>query len=65
MEVVVFNDKGVEVFEEKGEMVCKTPFPSMPLFFWGDDGTRYTQVCYSLNHTIQNSVHKQHNNNNK
>ncbi len=27
---------------QKGELICRTPFPSMPLGLWGDDdGTRY------------------------
>ncbi|HEY5887427.1 MAG TPA: acetoacetate--CoA ligase [Acidimicrobiales bacterium] len=31
---------------EKGELICRTPFPSMPLGFWGDDdGSRY-QAAY-------------------
>ncbi len=25
----------------RGELVCSTPFPSMPLHFFGDDGSRY------------------------
>ena len=47
MEVVVLNEKGEETFCEKGELVCKTPFPSMPLFFWGDvNGARYFSVLF-------------------
>ena len=30
-----------------GELVCRTPFPSMPLGFWGDDsGARYRAAYY-------------------
>ena len=36
MNVVVLNDKGKEVSGIKGELVCKNPFPSMPLKFWND-----------------------------
>lgn len=36
MRVEVFNEEGVSVEGEKGELVCTLPFPSMPLFFWGD-----------------------------
>jgi acetoacetyl-CoA synthetase len=31
-----------------GELVCRTPFPSMPLGFWGDDsGARYHAAYYA------------------
>lgn len=36
MDVQVFNDAGKAVFEEKGELVCKNAFPSMPIGFWND-----------------------------
>ena len=32
----VFNEKGKSVKNIKGELVCKNPFPSMPLKFWND-----------------------------
>ncbi len=37
VDVRVFNDEGVEIFDEVGEMVIVQPMPSMPLFMWGDD----------------------------
>jgi acetoacetyl-CoA synthetase len=36
MNVVVLDEKGREVTKIKGELVCKNPFPSMPLKFWND-----------------------------
>jgi len=34
---------------EKGELVCTTAFPSMPLGFWGDDdGSRYHKAYFEL-----------------
>lgn len=36
MDVKVWNKSGKSVIEEKGELVCKQPFPSMPLYFWKD-----------------------------
>ncbi|MCB0326061.1 MAG: acetoacetate--CoA ligase [Bdellovibrionales bacterium] len=36
MDVAAFNDQGEEIVGEKGELVCKKPFPSMPLEFWND-----------------------------
>jgi acetoacetyl-CoA synthetase len=36
LDVDVFNEKGKSLKNKKGELVCKNPFPSMPLRFWGD-----------------------------
>ena len=36
MDVCIFNDKGNSTKNKKGELVCKNPFPSMPLKFWND-----------------------------
>ena len=40
--VEAWDEHGNPVIEEVGELVCTKPFPSMPLYFWGDDhGGRY------------------------
>jgi acetoacetyl-CoA synthetase len=36
MNVDVFNERGKSLKNKKGELVCKNPFPSMPLKFWND-----------------------------
>ena len=36
MNTDVFNDKGQSIKNKKGELVCKSPFPSMPKKFWND-----------------------------
>ena len=36
MNVDVFDEKGKPITNKKGELVCKNPFPSMPLKFWND-----------------------------
>lgn len=42
MAVDVWGDEGRPVREEKGELVCTRPFPSMPIGFWNDDdGAKY------------------------
>jgi len=42
MRVEVWNDLGEPVRQEKGELVCTAPFPSMPIGFWNDpDGKKY------------------------
>ncbi|WP_428263846.1 acetoacetate--CoA ligase [Haliangium sp.] len=42
MAVEVWDDAGQPVREQKGELVCTRPFPSMPVGFWNDpDQARY------------------------
>ena len=42
MDVDVYDDNGLSLQGEKGELVCKAPFPSMPVGFWNDpDGSLY------------------------
>ncbi|MFC2969243.1 acetoacetate--CoA ligase [Acidimangrovimonas pyrenivorans] len=36
--VEAYDDDGKPVIGEVGELVCSAPMPSMPLFFWGDEG---------------------------
>jgi len=36
MDIDVFDEKGRSLTYKKGELVCKNPFPSMPLKFWND-----------------------------
>jgi acetoacetyl-CoA synthetase len=44
----VFDDDGQPLAEGiKGELVCTTPFPSMPIEFWkDDDGSRYRSAYF-------------------
>lgn len=47
MDVAVFDESGSPVIGEKGELVCRRPFPSMPVGFWNDpDGTRYRAAYF-------------------
>ena len=42
MAVEVFDEAGHSIRQQKGELVCTRPFPSMPVGFWNDpDGRRY------------------------
>jgi acetoacetyl-CoA synthetase len=34
--VDVYNEEGAPIRQQKGELVCTKPFPSMPLMFWND-----------------------------
>ena len=38
MKVEVFDETGHPVEQQKGELVCSAPFPSMPIGFWDDPG---------------------------
>jgi acetoacetyl-CoA synthetase len=47
MAVEVFNEEGLPVRGEKGELVCTKPFPSMPVGFWNDpDGSKYRAAYF-------------------
>jgi acetoacetyl-CoA synthetase len=47
MNVQVFDDNGHALQSQQGELVCTTPFPSMPLGFWNDaDGSRYRAAYF-------------------
>jgi acetoacetyl-CoA synthetase len=42
LSVEIFDDDGHSVRGTRGELVCTTPFPSMPVGFWNDaDGAKY------------------------
>ncbi len=42
MDVDVWDEGRQSIYEKEGELVCKQPFVSMPLFFWKDeDGKKY------------------------
>ena len=47
MDVDVFDDQGHSVQGAQGELVCKSPFPSMPIGFWQDpDKIRYKAAYF-------------------
>jgi len=48
MATEVWNEAGAPVSDERGELVCTAPFPSMPLGFLGDAGAeRYRQAYFA------------------
>ena len=48
MSVDSWNEDGVSIIGEKGELVCTKPFPSMPIGFWNDaDGSKYSSAYFS------------------
>ena len=47
MSVESWNDDGVSVIGENGELVCTKPFPSMPIGFWNDnDSSKYISAYF-------------------
>lgn len=46
LDVEVFNDQSLPVRNEKGELVCRAPFPSMPLGFWNDTDRKKFKSSY-------------------
>lgn len=49
MDVTVLRSDGtLAEIDEDGELVCRTPFPSVPLYFWGDkDGERMRSAYFN------------------
>ncbi len=46
MDTDVFSDKGRSLINKKGELVCKSPFPSMPKLFWNDKNNKKYKRAY-------------------
>jgi acetoacetyl-CoA synthetase len=49
MKVEAFDENGQPVINEKGELVCTMPFPSMPIYFWNDeDNEKYRSAYFDV-----------------
>ncbi|NWF49193.1 MAG: acetoacetate--CoA ligase [Ignavibacteriaceae bacterium] len=46
MKVEAYDENENPVIEEKGELVCSKPFPSMPVFFWKDENNEKYKSTY-------------------
>ncbi|WP_443643392.1 acetoacetate--CoA ligase [Candidatus Levibacter sp. Uisw_134_01] len=46
MDVHVYNDNGLSIKNEKGELVCTQSFPTMPLYFWNDENNEKYHDAY-------------------
>ena len=47
-DVQAFDPDGNPLVGEVGELVITQPMPSMPLFLWGDDGSRYRASYFDM-----------------
>jgi len=49
MDVKAYDAMGNPVVDEEGELVCLSPFPSMPIYFWDDqDGEKYHNAYFDV-----------------
>ncbi len=46
MDVDIFDEEGNSIKNKKGELVCKSPFPSMPIKFWNDNKDKKYKSAY-------------------
>ena len=47
MDVQIFNDAGQSITQLKGELVCASSFPAMPIYFWDDpQQEKYKQAYF-------------------
>ncbi len=51
--VEAWNEEGQPVIDTVGELVCTQPIPSMPLYFWNDEGDkRYLSSYFDMYSTV-------------
>jgi acetoacetyl-CoA synthetase len=49
MKIQSYDEKGKQIFDRQGELVCEAPAPSMPLYFWNDpDGSKYHNAYFDV-----------------
>jgi acetoacetyl-CoA synthetase len=46
MKVESWDENGKAVLDNKGELVCTAPFPSMPIYFWNDTDDEKYEAAY-------------------
>ncbi len=47
MDIDCFDEQGNSLIDEQGELVCKTAFPSMPIYFWNDkNNSKYMSTYF-------------------
>ena len=50
LDIDIFNNNGKSLKNKKGELVCKNPFPSMPIKFWNDKNDTKFKNAYFNNY---------------
>jgi len=46
LDVKVYSEKGKSIIDKKGELVCATPFPCVPIKFWKDKNNKKFEKAY-------------------
>ncbi|MFZ5722811.1 MAG: acetoacetate--CoA ligase [Pseudomonadota bacterium] len=48
MDIDIVDERGTHLPAGKGELICRSAFPSMPVFFWNDaDGEKYRKAYFA------------------
>ena len=47
-QIEAYNESGEPIVDSLGELVITKPMPSMPVFFWGDDGSIYKNSYFEV-----------------
>jgi acetoacetyl-CoA synthetase len=49
MKIKAYNEQGIAVYDQQGELVCEAPAPSMPIYFLNDpDYTKYKDAYFRV-----------------
>ena len=49
MKIKAYDEKGRSLYDQQGELVCESPAPSMPLYFWNDPtGEKYQSAYFEV-----------------
>ncbi|MGC8811888.1 MAG: acetoacetate--CoA ligase, partial [bacterium] len=49
MKIKAYDEKGKEIYDQQGELVCEAAAPSMPLYFWNDPtGEKYRSAYFEV-----------------
>ncbi len=57
MSIEAYDEGGNPVRDQQAELVCETPSPSMPLYFWDDpDNKRYKNAYFNFFDTLERKI---------
>ncbi len=54
MKVKAYNESGQPIINEKAELICEAPSPSMPIYFWDDSDFKKYKSAYFAFYTHKN-----------
>ena len=56
MDIVAYDETGNEVIEKKGDLVCQSPAPSMPIHFLNDPDNEKYKAAYFKNGDVKSGI---------